>query len=142
MATIDVQTVLSNEFYDVETNEVIPQAQIGVITNRLLEAGHLIENSAKAWNRAIKSNHGDKAAATLESDKILPGGKTQLFDKLSEDKCLLNMRIVGPPLILNDMDDRAKSNEYRKFQMSMQDAIIRLPPGLEGLVFDLFTSRN
>ena len=88
MATIDVQTVLSNEFYDVETNEVIPQAQIGVITNRLLEAGRLIDNSGKAWNRAIRSNGGDKAAATAESKKILPGGKTQLFDQLSEDKCL------------------------------------------------------
>ena len=108
MATIDVQTVLSNEFYDVETNEVIPQAQIGVITNRLLGAGRLIDNSGKAWNRAIRSNGGDKAAATAESKKILPGGKTQLFDHLSEDKCLVNMRIVGPPLILTDIDDKKR----------------------------------
>ena len=114
VATIDVESVLSNDFYDVETNEVIPQAQIGVITNRLLEAGRLIDNSGKAWNRAIRSNGGDKAAATAESKKILPGGlKTQLFDQLSEDKCLVNMRIVGPPLILTDMDDKEKSSEYK-----------------------------
>ena len=83
----------------------------------------------------------DKAAATKESQEILPGGKTKLFDQLSEDKCMVKVRIVGPPLILTNMDDK-KSSEYTKFQMSMQDAIIRLAPGLEGLVFDLFTSRK
>ena len=36
--TIDVQKVSGNEFWDVETNTVIPQFQIGIITNRLLEA--------------------------------------------------------------------------------------------------------
>ena len=113
---IDAPIVLSNEYYDVETNTVIPQAQIGVITNRLLEAGRLIDNSGKAWNRAIRSNGGDKAAATAESKKILPGGlKTQLFDQLSEDKCLVNMRIVGPPLIFTDADDWQTSREYTRF---------------------------
>ena len=111
---IDAPIVLSNEYYDVETNTVIPQAQIGVITNRLLEAGRLIDNSGKAWNRAIRSNGGDKAAATAESKKILPGGKTQLFDKLSENKCSVNMRIIGPPLILTDMDDKENSSGYNK----------------------------
>ena len=113
VATIDVDSVQSNEFYDVDTNEVIPQAQIGVITNRLLEAGKQIDKSQKAWNKAVRANGGDKAAATAESQKILPGGKTKLFDQLSEDKCLVNVRIVGPPLIFTDMDDWKKPGVHQ-----------------------------
>ena len=51
------------------------------------------------------------------------------------------LRIVGPPLILADMSERDKAAEYKKYQMAMHDVIVRLAPGIEGLIFDLFTSR-
>ena len=82
-----------------------------------------------------------KSAATRATEHIIPGGKTQLFNTLSRDKCLVNVRIVGPPLILADMDEKKEAAEYMKHQMAMHDVIVRLAPGLEGLIFDLFTSR-
>ena len=36
---------------------------------------------------------------------------------------------------------RKKAAEYKKHQMAMHDVIVRLAPGLGGLVFDLWTSR-
>ena len=104
--TIDVLKVMSNVWYDVETNDVIPHEQIGQITNRLIEAGKLIDESQKAWVHEIRSNGGDKGAATRATQDMIPGGKTQLFNTLSQDKCLVNVRIVGPPLILADMDEK------------------------------------
>ena len=53
----------------------------------------------------------------------------------------MNVRIVGPPLILTGMSERDKNDEYKKHQMAMHDVIVRLAPGLKGLIFDLFTSR-
>ena len=47
-SNIDVLKVMSNDWYDVETNEVIPHKQIGQITNRLIEAGKLLDESQKA----------------------------------------------------------------------------------------------
>ena len=95
--TIDVQKVSGNEFWDVETNTVLPQFQIGIITS---------QKAQRAWDTAIKANGGEKKAASEESDKILPGEKSKLFDQLSADKCLVTMRIVGPPLILTGLNDR------------------------------------
>ena len=37
---------------------------------------------------------------------------------------------------------RKKAAEYKKHQMAMHDVIVRLAPGIEGLIFDLFTSRR
>ena len=139
---IDVLKVMTNEWYDVETNEVIPHEQIGQITNRLLEAGKKIDESQRIWVEAVRANGGDKAAATRATEDILPGGKTRLFNALSKDKCLVNVRIVGPPVILADKDDKEKAFEFKKCQMAMHDCIVRLAPGLQGLIFDLFTSRN
>ena len=104
--TIDVMMVMTNEWYDVETNEVIPHEQIGQITNRLLEAGRKIDESQRIWVEAVRANGGDKAAATKATEDILPGGKTRLFNQLSKAKCLVNVRIVGPPLILADMGEK------------------------------------
>ena len=107
-ANIDFLKVMSNDWYDVETNKVIPQTKIGEITNRLIDAGRLIDDSQKAWVGAIRSNGGDKGAATRATQDMIPGGKTQLFNTLSQDTCLVNVRIVGPPLILADMDEKKK----------------------------------
>ena len=115
--TIDVQKVSGNEFWDVETNTVIPQFQIEIITSRLLEAGQIIKRAQRAWDTAIKANCGDKKAARKESDKILLGGKTKLFDQLSADNCLVTMRIVGPPLILTGLNDREIAQTYKEFPM-------------------------
>ena len=125
------------KFCDVETNTVIPQFQIGIITSRLLEAGQISLRAQRVWNTVIfdlKANGGEKKAALEESDKILPGGKTKLFHQ-----CLVTMRIVGPPLILTGLNDREIAQQYKEFQMAMHDAILRLAPGLEGLICDLFT---
>ena len=89
-----------------KTNKVIPQTKIGEITNRLIDAGRLIDDSQKAWVGAIRSNGGDKGAATRATEHIIPAGNTALFKVLSRDKCLVNVRIVGPPLILADMDEK------------------------------------
>ena len=105
-SNIDVLKVMSNDWYDVETNEVIPHEQIGQITNRLIDAGKLIDESQKAWVHEIRSNGGDKGAATRATQDMIPGGKTQLFNTLSQNTCLVNVRIVGPPLILADMDEK------------------------------------
>ena len=89
--------------------KVIPQTKIGEITNRLTYAGRLIDDSEKAWiGAAIRSKGGDKGAAKRAAQDMIPGGKTQLFNTLSQDKCLVNVRIVGPPLILADMDEKKK----------------------------------
>ena len=109
---IDVVMVMTNEWYDVETNEVIPHEQIGQITNRLLEAGQLLQESTRAWNQEVKTNGGDKAAASKASDAILPGGKTRLLNALSRDKCLVNVRIVGPPVMLAGKVDKEISWEF------------------------------
>ena len=98
----------SSDDVDVETHEVIPHERIGEITNRLIDAGRLIDDSQKAWVGAIRSNGGDKGAATRATQDMIPGGKTQLFNTLSQDTCLVNVRIVGPPLILADMDEKKK----------------------------------
>ena len=37
---------------------------------------------------------------------------------------------------------RKKAAEYKKHQMAMHDVIVRLAPGIEGLIFDLCTSRR
>ena len=62
--------------------------------------------SLKRLGFEIRSNGGDKGAATRATKHIIPGGKTKLYDALSRDKCLVNVRIVGPPLILADMDEK------------------------------------
>ena len=38
---------MSNDWYDVEANKVIPQTKIGEITNRLIDAGRLIDDSQR-----------------------------------------------------------------------------------------------
>ena len=76
-ANIDVLKVMSNDWYDVETNKVIPQTKIGEITNRLIDAGRLIDDSQKAWVGAIRSNGGDKGAATRATQDVIPGGKNE-----------------------------------------------------------------
>ena len=114
---------------------------IGQITNRLIEAGKLIDESQKAWVQEIRSNGGNKEAATSATEHIIPGGKTKLFDALSRDKCLVNVRIIGPPVMLAGLVDKEISWEFQKMQKSMHDMILRCSPGLEGLLYDLFTSR-
>ena len=135
-ANMDVLKVMSNDWYDVETNEVSPQTKIGEITNRLIDAGRLIDDSEKAWVGAIRSKGGDKGAATRAAQDMIPGGKTQLFNTLSQNKCLVNVRSVGPPLILADsvgppiiladMDEKTKAAEYKKHDMAMLQALVRL----------------
>ena len=50
-ANIYVLKVMSNDWYDVETNKVIPQTKIGEITNRLIDAGRLIDDPEKGLGR-------------------------------------------------------------------------------------------
>ena len=110
-STVEVLKVMSqrsHDWYDVKTNEVIPKERIGETTNKLIEAGQKLDDAQKAWIREIKSNGGDKEAASNATEHIIPGGKTKLFDALSRDKCLVNVRIVGPPLILADMDEKKR----------------------------------
>ena len=66
--------------------KVIPQTKIGEITNRLTYAGRLIDDSEKAWIGAIGSKGGDKGAAKRAAQDMIPGGKTQLFNTLSQNK--------------------------------------------------------
>ena len=132
--TIDVLKVMSNVWYDVETNDVIPHEQIGQTTNRLLEAGAVLQESTRVWIQKFKTS-GDKAAASKASDAVLPGGKTRLLNELSRD------RIIGPPVMLAGLADKEISWEFQKMQQSMHDLILRCSPGLEGLLYDLFTSR-
>ena len=139
--TIDVLNVMSNVWYDVETNDVIPHEQIGQITNRLLEAGAVLQEFTRVWNQKFKTS-GDKAAASKASDAVLPGGKTRLLNELSRDKCLVTVRILGPPVMLAGLADKEISWEFQKMQKSMHDMILRCSPGLEGLLYDLFTSRQ
>ena len=134
--------ISTNAHYDVETGDLISSARIQEITNRLVEAGTLMDASQKTWIDEIKSNGGDKAAAATLSNQVLPGGKTRLFDKLSRNKCLANLLIIGPPVILEGLTEKEISKEYQSFQTSVLDLIIRLAPGLNGLIFDLFTSRK
>ena len=140
--TIDVLKVMSNDWYDVETNEVIPHEEIGQITNRLIEAGKLIDESKKPWVQAIRSNGGDKEAATKAAEHIISGGYTKIYDQLSQHKCLVNLRIVGPPVMVAGKSEKETAAEYKWHQMAMHDVIVRLAPGLQGLIFDLFTSRT
>ena len=46
---------------------------------RLIDAGKLIDESQKAWVHEIRSNGGDKGAATRATEHIIPGGKTKLL---------------------------------------------------------------
>ena len=46
-STIDVMMVVSNDWLDVETSELIPHEKIGVMTNKLLEAGRKLEESTR-----------------------------------------------------------------------------------------------
>ena len=82
--------------------KVIPQTKIGEITNRLTYAGR----PKRLLPKDIRSKGGDKGAGKRAAQDMIPGGKTQLFNTLSQDKCLVNVRIVGPPLILADMDEK------------------------------------
>ena len=84
--------------------KVIPQTKIGEITNRLTYAGR----PKRLLPKDIRSKGGDKGAAKRAAQDMIPGGKTQLFNTLSQDKCLVNVRSVGPPLILADMDEKKK----------------------------------
>ena len=112
---MDVLKVMSNDSHDVETNKVYCQTKIGESIARLSDAERLIDDTQNDWDQvlprwppggAIRSNGGDKGAATSATQDMIPGGKTQLFNTLSQDKCLVNVRIVGPPLILADMDEK------------------------------------
>ena len=123
-SNIDVNKVVTNDWYDLETNEVIPLEELGWW-----------------WLKQSDQNGGDKDAATRATEHKIPGGKIKLFDTLSRDKCLANVRIIGPPLILTGMSERDKNAEYHHHQMAVHDVIVWLAPGLEGLIFDLFTSR-
>ena len=90
----------------------------------------------QAWIGAIRSKGGDKGAAKRAAQDMIPGGKTQLCNTLSQNKCLVNVRSVGPPLILADsvgppiiladMDEKTKAAEYKKHEMAMLQVLVRL----------------
>ena len=95
-SNIDVLKVMSNDWYDVETNEVIPHEQIGQITKRLIEAGKLIDESQKETLHEIRSRGGDKGAVTRATEHIIPAGNTALFKVLSR-KCLVKCEDCWAP---------------------------------------------
>ena len=98
--------ISTNAHYDVETGDLISSARIQEITNRLVEAGTLMDASQKTWIDEIKSNGGDKSAGATVSNQVLPGGKTRLLDQLSRDKCVVNLLIIGPPVILEGLTEK------------------------------------
>ena len=83
---MDVLKVMSNDSHDVETNKVYCQTKIGESIARLSDAERLIDDTQNGWDQvlprwppggAIRSNGGDKGAATRATQDVIPGGKNE-----------------------------------------------------------------
>ena len=124
----------ANQYFDINTQEVIPYTQISKIHATLSEVGHLVKRAEGAFSAQMKATNGNYQLAKQASEAILPAGRSRTFDRLTDENILCNIMIIGPPVVKPAMQLGMTQRDYdRKVRMAcydtqhaMHDLILRL----------------
>ena len=138
----------TGQYYE-PSGKIIPFTRVQETTATLATAGALIKQSDAEFSRILRSTN-DYHKAKKAQDAILPGGKTKLFDDLTEAGHLLNVTVIGPPVTppimtrkmsMKDYEEQYRYNCY-DVQNKVHDLVLRMNIGMQGLVVDVFASRS
>ena len=124
------------QFKDVLTGEEIPNDRCLLICQELDKVHKKLQEGREIYKRVMRETHGSqaekKAAASLASDKHVGGGRTQLWNRLCQNKIAISLVAEAPPA---ENTDVVWHNEKR-----LLIAIYQCDPTLEGLCQDIWTS--
>ena len=111
------------QFKDWLTGEEIPNHRCLKICQELDKTHKKLKECREIYKRVMRDTHGSeaqkKAAASLASDNHVGGGRSQLWDRLSDEKICISMCVTAPPAGTQQMDGRAKSEQAAHGYISM-----------------------
>ena len=144
---LQVPTQQKPHFVDYKTGALIPASTVQKVVTMLEEKGNQIRKSEAAYGKIIKQTR-DHLAAKSAAEAILPGGRSRAFDHLTEIQALCNIIVIAPPVRKPPQKPGQSKEEYDRvlrharydIQNLVKDLILRINGGLEGLIFDVFTS--
>ena len=124
------------QFKDWLTGEEIPNDRCLLICQELDKTHKKLKECREIYKRVMRDTHGSeaqkKAAASLASDNHVGGGRSQLWDRLSDEKICISMCVTAPPA---DTQQVAEQNQSRLLMV-----IFQCDPTLQGMCQDIWTS--
>ena len=91
----------SHQFIDLQTGQVIPHAQILKNLEILDKTKEMLEEGSRIYHNVMKRAPGTakqkKAVAKTRADEAAGGSRTDLWDKLADDKVIASMVVTAPP---------------------------------------------
>ena len=124
------------QFKDWLTGEEIPNRRCLHICQELDKTHKKLKECRETYKRVRRDTHGSeaqkKAAASLASDNHVGGGRSQLWNRLSDEKICISMCVTAPPA---DTQQMAEQNQSRLLMV-----IFQCDPTLQGMCQDIWTS--
>ena len=125
-------------YHDILTGEAIPMSRCLYECQELDKTVKLLKEGEWIYKNTKKETPGSsaekRAAAVKASEKHCGGGRTQIWNRLCQNKIAISLQVTAPPA--QDKDE-VKTNEKR-----LHIAICQCDPSLEGRWQDIWTSIN
>ena len=136
MSQKDLLLMKPAKYIDIETGDPIPMSRCLYACQELDKTVKKMTECKWIYKKIFKATHGShdekKAAAVMASEKHCGGGRTQIWNRLCQNKIAISLQVTAPPA--QDKDE-VNSNEQR-----LHILICQCDPSLKGMWQDIWTS--